>query len=67
MNPQTEVKVDAIEFDAIEFTETPTDIVAEAIREYEESQPELRTLDGCSPDSAWSFLAHQVVGHEIGQ
>jgi hypothetical protein len=67
MNPQTETKVDAIEFDEIEFTETPTAIVIEAIREYEESQPDLKTEDALSPDSAWSLLAHQVVGHEVGQ
>lgn len=67
MNAQTEVKVDAIEFEAIEFIETPTDIVVEAIREYEASQPEVETEDMFSPDSAWSRLANQVVGHEVGQ
>lgn len=69
MNPQTETKVQvaAIEFDAIEFTETPTDIVVDAVREYEASQPELETEDLFSPDSAWSRLANQVVGHEVGQ
>jgi len=67
MNPQTETEVTAIEFDDIEFTETPTDIVAEAARDYEASQPELETEDMFSPDSAWSRLANQVVGHEVGQ
>ncbi len=67
MNPQNQTEVAAIEFDAIEFTETPTDIVVEAVREYEASQPDLKTEDGFSADSAWSFLAHQVVGHEVGQ
>ena len=67
MNPQTEAKVNAIDFDEIEFTETPTDIVVDAIREYEESQPVLKTEDAFSPDSAWSLLAHQVVGHEVGE
>ena len=67
MNQPNETKVDAIEFDAIEFVETPTDIVAEAVREYEESQPDLPAEDAFSPDSAWSLLAHQVVGHEVGQ
>jgi len=67
MTPQTEVRVQTIEFDAIEFTETPTDIVVEAIRDYEESKPDFKTEDEFSADSAWSFLAHQVVGHEVGQ
>lgn len=67
MSAQTETKVDAIEFDAIEFTETPTDIVVEAIREYGASQPEFETEDVFSPDSAWGRLANQVVGHEDGQ
>jgi hypothetical protein len=66
MNPQTQAQTKAIEFDAIEFTETPTTVVVEAIREYEESQADLKTEDGSSADSAWSFLAHQVVGHEVG-
>lgn len=67
MNPETEVKVNAIEFDEIEFAETPTEIVVEAIREYEESQPALKTEDTFSPDTTWSLLAHQVVGHEVGE
>lgn len=69
MNPQTETKVQvaAIEFDAIEFTETPADIVVEAVREYEASQPELETEDLFSPHSAWSSSANQVVGHEVGR
>lgn len=67
MKPQTEPHVAAIEFDAIEFTETPTDVVVEAIREYEASQPDLKTEGGYSADSTWSFLAHQVVGREVGQ
>jgi hypothetical protein len=66
MNPQTQAQTNAIEFDAIEFTETPTTVVVEAIREYEESQADLKTEDGSSADSTWSFLAHQVVGHEVG-
>ena len=60
-------KVVAIEFDAIEFNETRTDIVIEAIRDYEASQPEAEAEDSFSPDSAWSRLANQVVGHEIDQ
>lgn len=67
MKPETEDRVEAIEFEAIEFTETPTDIVIEAVREYEESQPDLKTEDGFSADATWSFLAHQVVGQEVGQ
>lgn len=67
MSAQTETKVAAIEFDAIEFTETDTDIVVEAIREYEASRPEFETEDVFSPDSAWGRLANQVVGQEDGQ
>jgi len=67
MNRATAPQVEAIEFEAVEFIETPTDIVVEAIREYENSRPELKTEDAFSADSEWSFLAHQVVGHEVGQ
>jgi hypothetical protein len=66
MDAPNNTKVAAIEVDAIEFTETPTDIVVEAIREYEASQPELEAEDIFSPDSAWGRLANQVVGQETG-
>jgi hypothetical protein len=67
MPTQTKIQVITIEFDEIEFTETATDVVAEAIRDYEESRQDLRTEAEFSADSTWSFLAHQVVGHEIGR
>lgn len=62
----TDGQVEAIAFEAVAFTETPTTIVAEAIREYERSQPEFRTDEMVSPDSSWGFLSQQVVGHEMG-
>lgn len=67
MKPQAETEVKAIEFDDIEFTETPTTVVVEAVREYEESQAKLKAENASSADTTWSFLAHQVVGHEVGQ
>jgi hypothetical protein len=67
MRTQTEPHVEAIEFDEIEFKEMPTDIVVEAVREYEDSRSDLKTEDEFSADSTWGFLAHQVVGHELGQ
>jgi len=67
MDPQKKNNLEAVEFDDIEFNETPTKIVVEAVREYEETRPTLRTEEGVAADSAWSFLAPQVVGHEVGQ
>jgi hypothetical protein len=40
--------------------------LAQHLQQYEESQADLKTEDGSSADSTWSFLAHQVVGHEVG-
>lgn len=65
-NQNTGDHVSAIEFEAIEFTEMPTSIVVDAVREYEKAQTALRTEAGSSHDLVWSSLAHQVVGHEVG-
>jgi hypothetical protein len=54
-----------IDFDEITFIDEATDIVQIAVREYEKSQAELRSEDSFSHDSTWSFLAHQIVGHEV--
>lgn len=67
MKPETENQVATIEFDEIEFTETSTTIITDAIREYEESKSELIIEDDFSADSTWGFLSHQVVGHEVGR
>jgi hypothetical protein len=67
MKTHTDTQVAAIKIDEIEFTETPTEVIAEAIREYQKSKSDLKTEDAFSADFTWGFLAHQVVGHEVGQ
>ena len=58
-NNNTGVTVEELEFEA-----TPTSVIVEAIRKYEESQEELRPVDEFSAEETWNYLAHQVVGHE---
>jgi hypothetical protein len=53
----------AIDIESIILTEEPTELVLEAIREYEKETELLTSFDD-SPDSDWSQLADQVVGHE---
>ena len=53
--------MNGIAFEDIEFKESPTTIVEEAIHEYELTRHDLY------PDEqarTWSLLAHQVIGHE---
>ena len=57
----------AIEFDEIEFIETPTSIVVEAIREYEESRSDLKPEVQVAAAWEWGFLANQIVGSEGGR
>ncbi len=58
-NPQSTVSLEDLEFE-----ETPTSVILEAIQKYEQAQQELQPADDFSAEETWNFLAHQVVGHE---
>jgi hypothetical protein len=47
--------------DRLEFKETPTNLVAEAIKEYEATKSNDYVAEQAR---TWNLLANQVIGHE---